>query len=183
MGCRARRSVPDGRICVRRGARRKPCSVLWLLVVAVHGAASTGCSFVYTRGPRPEVQPPPPCTTSYIHPIADTVLGAVSVGVTIWAATGFHAEKIRDGTVIAGLVATAVFVPSAVTGFGRTYDCRAWLQANPQYAPQPAPSTSSSLLVPVPGCPSQGDAPLVCSSRASWESSALVLNAPSGGGP
>ena len=129
------------------------------------------------------MQPPPPCTTSYIHSIADTVLSAVSVGMTTWAATGFHAEKVRDGTVIAGLVGTAVFVPSAITGFGRTYDCRAWLEANPQYAPQPAPSTSSSLLVPARGCPSQGDAPLLCSSRASRDSSALVRNAPSGGAP
>ena len=104
----------------------------------------------------------------------------------------FKARRVLDapsstrgarGTVIAGLVGTAVFVPSAITGFGRTYDCRAWLEANPQYAPQPAPSTSSSLLVPARGCPSQGDAPLLCSSRASRDSSALVRNAPSGGAP
>ena len=36
------RSVPEGRPCVRGRATRKPCWVLWLLVVAVHGAV--GCS-------------------------------------------------------------------------------------------------------------------------------------------
>ncbi len=60
----------------------------------------------------------------------------------------------------------------AIVGFN-TADCRAWLQANAQRAPQPAPS---SLLVPAPRCPIRGDTPLLCSSGASSESSALVLD-------
>ena len=199
----ASRSVPDGRTCVRRSARRKPCRTLWLLVVAVYGAASTGCSFVYTRRPHPEVQPPPPCTTDNWAPTTDTVIAAVSVAAVVAGAViyangmkpcsgllcNLNEESVGGGAaLIAGGVGTLIFTPSAITGFGRTADCRAWLQANPQYAPPPPPppptaETSSSLFVPERRCSSQGDAPLLCSSRASWESSTLVLNAPSGGAP
>src|SRR5512143_1454819 len=193
-----RYAVPDGKACVRRRAGRKPCSLLWLLAVAIHGAVSTGCSFIYTKGPQPEVQPPPPCTVSNTYPIADTVLAAASVGAVVAGGIVYANSKncsgflcglghaiAGGGAIVGGAVGTAAFVPSAITGFNRTADCRAWLQANPQYAPPPPPpaETSSSLLVPARRCPSQGDAPLRCSARASWESSALVLDAPSGGSP
>ena len=208
MGRGAGRGVPDGRTCVGRGARRKPCRALWLLVAAVHGAVSTGCSLIHTKGPQPEVQPPPPCETSNNLPVADTVLAVASVGAVVAGSVVYSQNAHKScgfdfgcamtpgagiGLVVAGGVGTLVFVPSAIVGFMRTADCRAWLQANPQYAPPPSPpppspppppaETSSSLLVPVRTCPIQGDAPLLCSSRASWESSALVLNASSGGAP
>ena len=195
----ARRTMPDGRTCARRRLRRTPCWPLLLLLVA--GAASTGCSFVYTRGPQPEVQPPPPCTTSNASPTADTALAVVSVGAVV-AGSILYSQATKSncssgiadiscnieqgagiGAIIAGGVGTLVFVPSAIVGYNRTADCRAWLQANPEYVPQPAPSTSSSLLVPTHTCPSRGDAPLLCSSGASRESSALVLKASSGGRP
>jgi hypothetical protein len=195
----ASRSVPDGRTCVRRGARRKPCWVRWLLVVALHSAVSTGCSLVFTKGPQPEVQPPPPCTTDNGLPIADTVIAVASVAAVVAGAVvyangttrhncggwfcGFDEEVGGAGAMLIGGIGTVIFTPSAIVGYMRTADCRAWLQANPHYAPQPTPSTSSSLLVPARRCPSQGDAPLRCSSPASWQSSALVLDAPSGGEP
>ena len=62
------------------------------------------------------------------------------------------------------VASAALFTSSAIVGFNQTADCRAWLQANPQHAPQPAPSRSSLLLVPAPTCPIQGDIPLLCSS-------------------
>ena len=199
MGRGAGRGVPDGRTCVGRGASRKPCWVLCLLMVAVYGAASTGCSFIYTKGPQPEVQPPPPCTTDNWPQTTDTVMAAVSVasvvaGSLIYSQNahkschGFDiycamAPAAGIGLAVAGGVGTLVFIPSAIVGYSRTADCRAWLQANPQYAPPPPAETSSSLFAPVRTCPIQGDAPLLCSSRASRESSALVLDAPSGGAP
>jgi hypothetical protein len=163
-----------------------------LLVISIHGAASTGCSLVYTKGPQPEVQPPPPCTTSNASPIADTVLAAVSVGAVV-AGSILYADASHNascsflcfsglnqaeeyggvGAIILGGIGTTVFTISVVNGYGRTADCRAWLEANPQYTPQPA--TSSSLLVPAGRCHPRGDAPLLCSSTVSWESSAVVL--------
>lgn len=202
MGRGAGRGVPDGRSCASHGIRRKPCRTLLLLVVAAHGAASTGCSFIYVKGPQPEVQPPPPCTTSNTSPTADITLAVISVGAVVGGAIAYGSSQKQPGgslgwnaaaAQVAGVgamalggIGTAVFVPSAITGFNRTADCRAWLQANPQYAPPlppppPPAETSSSLLVPARGCPSRGDAPLLCSSRASWETSALVLEVPSRG--
>ena len=177
-----------------------PCLILWLLVVAVPGAASTACSFAFAKGPRPEVQPPPPCTTSNAAPVADTVLSVISVGAVV-AGSLIYADSKKSltcspsnyfcplggigtgveeatgvGAIIAGGVGTLLFVPSAITGYGRTADCRAWLQANPQYAGQPPPSNPSPPLVPARRCPGQGDAPLLCPSEPSWESNALVLD-------
>ena len=187
-------AVPDSRPCARRRAGRKPCRTLLLLLVAVHGAASTGCSLIYTKGPQPEVRPPPPCTTSNASPYADIGLAVASVGAVVAGSIQYTRKctgsgfgdiscGVQQGTgigaIVAGGVGTLVFVPSAIVGFMRTADCRAWLQANPQSTPPPPPppaETSSSLLVPVRRCPSQGDAPLRCSSGASWESSALVLD-------
>ena len=174
----AGRTVPDGRSCARRRASRKPCRTLRLLVVAVYGASSAGCSFVFTKGPQPEVQPPPPCTTDNTYPIADSVIAAASAAaviagsVLLAGAAGQHpcgdscwTEGVTGaGALIVAVPLVAVFTPSAIVGFNRTADCRAWLQENPQYAPQPAPSTSSSLLVPARTCAVQGDAPLLCSS-------------------
>ena len=192
MGRDAGRSVPDGKLCVRHGARRKPCRPLWLLVVAVHGAASTGCSLIYTKGPQPEVQPPPPCTTSNGFPVADAVIAALGVAALTAGTVLFIDAASRKncgadfcltegftgiGAFAVGVPVTAIFIPSAIIGFNRTAACRAWLEANPQYAPPPSPSTptSSLLQVPTQGCPTSGDAPRICSSAASWRSSAVVL--------
>jgi hypothetical protein len=52
-------------------------------LVALVSVLSSACSFVLTKGPQPEVQPPPECTTSVGAPIADTVLAVASVGVAV----------------------------------------------------------------------------------------------------
>ena len=194
-------TMPDGRACAPCRASRKPCRALWLLVVAVHGVASTGCSFAFTKGPRPEVQPPPPCTTSNAAPITDTVLSVVSVGLVV-AGSLMYADSKKPlnctpaepfcslgeigtgveeatgvGAIIAGGIGTLLFVPSAITGYNRTADCRASLQTNPQDAPQPPPSNPYSPLMPARRCPALGDAPVLCPSEGSSESSALVLDA------
>ena len=212
MGRGAGRSVPDGKLCVRGGPRRMPCRLLLLLLVAVHAAVSTGCSFAFTKGPQPEVQPPPPCTTSNLAPAFDVGFAALAVVLAGWAAsgTGSYDYTARDCPcfwcepcsppythtkdnnwlwIPAGVsIASAVlFGSSAIVGFNRTADCRASLESNPLYAPPPSPSppTSSLLLVPAQGCPTSGDVPRMCSSAASWGSSAVVLGdvTPRGGAP
>jgi hypothetical protein len=144
--------------------------VLVSAVIAGQGAANTGCSFAYTRGPEPAVHPPPPCTPSNEAPITDTIFAALSVGAVV---AGTVAMKNGDlGTGLAGLGATILggfgtlgFTTSAVVGYTRTAACRDWLEEHPKYAPLMRPGRPlgpSSLLGPAPMCPSERDAPLLC---------------------
>lgn len=157
-----------------------------LLMLAVFGVANAACSFVYTKGPQPEVQPPPECTTSNKAPIADTVFAAASVaavvaGSILYAdAAGSCCHSLESGyatlfPVAIGGLGILVFTPSAIVGYNRTAACRDSLEAKPQQPASPGPPLSSLLRVPPHGCPMLGDAPRVCSSAASWEPSAVVL--------
>ena len=49
-----------------------------LLMLAVFGVANTRCSFIFTKGPQPEVQPPPPCTTGNAAPALDICQSATA---------------------------------------------------------------------------------------------------------
>jgi hypothetical protein len=173
--------------CTCRPVSRKPCRTLLLALLVLHSGATAGCSFIQTKGPQPNVQPPPPCTTDNTWPNVDTGIAVVSVAALVGGAIlvaqrppascsgqifcGLEQGLTGVGLALGGLVGSAVFIPSAVTGYGRTADCRAWLAANPQFAPQPppepGPSSPSSFLVPAARCPSRGDAPLLCLSDAS----------------
>jgi len=163
-----------------------------LLMLAVFGVASAGCSFIFTRGPKPDVQPPPPCTSDNTYPVADTVLAIVSAAAVVAGAVvyvngtkqqgcggwfcGFGEEISGGGAMVAGALGTLIFTPSAIVGFNRTAACRAWLEANPQYAPPPSPNPpeSSLFVMPPPGCPT-GDAPRICRSAGAGRPSAVVL--------
>ena len=161
-------------------------------MLAVFGMANAGCSFIFTKGPQPEVQPPPPCTTSNTVPTVDAVIGGLGVvalvaGVVVAAeaasqpCSGFGCAG--EGAVIAaggggallGVVGAAVFIPSAIVGFNRTAACRASLEAKPQQPASPSPPQSSLLLVPPHGCPTAGGAPRMCSSAPPWGPSAVLL--------
>ncbi len=150
------------------------------LMLVVFGFSAAGCSLIYTKGPQPDVKPPPPCTTSNSFPTADAVLAAVSVAAVVAGAVvyasgttkqcsggewfcGFSEQVGGGGAMVIGGITTLIFTPSAIVGYMRTADCRAWLEANPQYAPPPAPPESSTLAVSLPGCAAPGDAPRVCS--------------------
>ena len=177
--------LPGRRGCARRSAAA-------LSIVALLAWASGGCSFVYARGPKPDMHPPPPCTPSDVHANVDTALAVVSVAAVVaggivyangtkkqcpaseWFC-GFEEEVGGGGALILGGIGTLIFVPSAIVGYTRAADCRAWLEATPRYTPPPAPPASSSLLVPARPCLTGGDAPRMCSSAASWESSATVF--------
>jgi hypothetical protein len=163
-----------------------------LLTLAVFGVANAGCSLIYTKGPQPEVQPPPPCTTWNTSPAADTVLAVLSVGAVVAGAVvyangttrhncgffcGFGEEVGGVGAMVIGGVGTLVFVPSAIVGFNRTAACRASLEAKPQQPASSPPPQSWLLLAPPEACP-PGNGPRICSSTASWGPSALVLDEP-----
>jgi hypothetical protein len=145
------------------------------LVLAVFGVATTGCSLSFTKGPQPEVHPPPLCTTENGAPIADTVLAVSSVALATipWI---FYANAPKSdnsgiaffafwGSIIGGF-GTAIFTTSAVVGFNRTAACRTSLGlAYEQPASSPVPQ-SSFLLLNERGCPMAGDTPRLCSSWA-----------------
>jgi hypothetical protein len=154
---------------------------------AVLVVASPGCSFILTRGPEPEVHPPPPCPTSVEAPVGDTVLAISSaivagLGVALWATSCSPTELVCINRV--GWIGAAVggplailFTASAATGFSRTTACREFLAADavPAHASVGAavPATSLLALSPTPGCFGKADAPRVCwmptSARPAWE--------------
>ena len=153
---------------------------LMLGAIAIQGAGSTGCSLHYTKGPQPDVHPPPACTESNDAPITDTVLAVASIGIVVagsvlysntkdcggaWCGLG---NQLTGGTaIILGGIGTLVFVPSSIIGYNRTASCRAWLDGDPEYSPSRRPGArpaapSTSLLLPRRECSSRGDAPLLC---------------------
>jgi hypothetical protein len=146
--------------------------------------ASPGCSLVYTKGPQPEVQPTPECTTSNAAPVADTTLATLSVallgiglaGVVIATSTNVGISCAVSGcsstagllagswaAVAVGAAMGALFATSGAVGFKRTSACRASLRPSAML-PQPKPSHLPALALEA--CAPVGDAPRFCSSAA-----------------
>jgi len=160
------------------------------LMLVVFGVYNSGCSLIYTKGPQPGVQPPPPCTTDNTWPTTDTVLAAVSVAAVVAGTLlltqkcpsgGCTTEEVAGGFVggglaLGGIVGTAIFTPSAIVGYMRTADCRASLEPKPQQPASTPLPPSSFLLVPRGGCRTVGDAPRSCSAVALDEARVTVLH-------
>lgn len=149
------------------------------LAVLVLGG-SPGCSLIFTKGPEPEVHPPPECTTSVTAPVWDTVLAVASVAlatasVVAAAPNSCSGAPSVDGNAFCGInklawfpaggfAATGIlFTASAVVGYSRTGACRASLelQGLPREPPASTPATSVE-----PPCTPLGDAPRSCHSVA-----------------
>ncbi len=115
--------------------------------------ASPGCSFIITRGPEPTPSaqrapelsrtPSPECTSSVAAPLVDTVLATASAAVLVAGVVGATSSEppcqpgewfcgigrgagqaAGWGAIVVGAITGAVFTASAVTGYGRTADCR-----------------------------------------------------------
>jgi hypothetical protein len=168
--CAALRKARDARL----GAR----IALTTLVVL----ASPGCSLLFTRGPEPEVHPPPPCTTSNAGPISDGLLAALSLVVVVIGGVaaaspscqtnsgslGYCVDAHSAGPVIiaSGAALGALFTTSAVVGSRRTNACRDYLES--RSVPPPAPLAPVSSLLPaspMETCAAVGDAPRACPRR------------------
>ena len=154
-------------------------STLRSLLTSTTLAASSGCSLIYTRGPQPEVRPPPECTASVAAPVTDTVLATLSValfglgvlGTGAVFASGTTAVScpvsgcnnnlglalaLSGSAVLVGAALGTLFTVSAVNGYQRTAACRA------SQAPDARqPSTGAHLLVPE-DCFERGTAPRTC---------------------
>lgn len=103
-------------------------------IAVVVAVATSGCSFVFTKGPS-ATQPnqpiaagnlPPDCTDSMAFPIIDGVLAVFGVMV----ATGAKDQNSRtntgdkNGTIALGVIGAGVAVASAFVGYGRVTKCR-----------------------------------------------------------
>jgi hypothetical protein len=152
-------------------------SVLRISLAALVLAVSPGCSLIFTKGPEPEVNPPPECTTSVVAPAVDTVMVAASVALVIagvstvssQCTSGFSLnfcglnQGVGLGAVIAGALSGVLFTTSAVVGFNRTSACRASLEPNALPPPAPVvPATSLFPASPTKACAPMGDAPRLC---------------------
>jgi hypothetical protein len=146
--------------------------------------AGPGCSLILTKGPDPELHPPPECTTSVAAPVADTVIAAASLALAVAAAVvaapgcpppnqggsefcGFN--KLAWFPAGAAAATAILFTTSAAVGYQRTSACRASLDPNalPPRGPV-APVTSLHPASPVEACPPVGDAPRVCTKATTW---------------
>jgi len=157
-------------------------SVLRVLLATLALVASPGCSFIFTKGPEPEVHPPPQCTTSVAAPAVDTVMIAASVALVVAGAAtaassctagfGLNFCGLKGaglGAILLGAVSGVVFTSSAVVGFNRTSACRASLEPNALPPPGPViPATSLFPASPTKACAPMGDAPRVCTNPTTW---------------
>jgi hypothetical protein len=127
---------------------------------------SAGCSFVFTSGPPPvEQRPPPPqpvdCSTSVAPPAIDTVVAgleavrtAIALGAKNSDYSGAPIDRTTDITV--GVALFGVFALSATYGYFTTARCG---QLNDQRAELPWQSAPSPSLSPVPPLPPVQPAP------------------------
>ena len=137
---------------------------------------SPGCSYIFTKGPQPELNPRPECTTSVAAPVVDTVFGVLGVGLLGLAvaeeATSCTGDYCGIGKSTAGVAAVvggamgALFISSAVVGYERTSSCRASLE--PGFVPTSALPSSHPDEPPVEGCAPLGDAPRLCARPVPW---------------
>jgi hypothetical protein len=136
--------------CAGRALLRQ---ALLLPLVGALAMLDSGCSLVFTRGPELDRQPPEPCTPSNGYAIADTALALLSVaaivGGSIAVAQGSKPPSTSPGEALvglglipAGVIGTAIFVPSAVVGYNRAAACRAWLQLPSPIVPSSPPPSS-----------------------------------------
>jgi hypothetical protein len=159
-------------------------SVLRISFATLALVASPGCSLVFTKGPEPEVHPPPECTTSVAAPVADTVFATASVvllglGVAAFADStssckgefcgiGSGAgEVVGVGAILVGALSGILFTTSAVVGYKRTSACRDSMA--PDASPlsgSVVPATSLLPAAPWEACARVGDAPRVCTNAA-----------------
>jgi hypothetical protein len=128
--------------------------------------ATSDCSYAFVHGPPPQAElssagehPSPSCTTSNAAPVVDTVLSVPLValgGLGVVGAVGTKScssgcyVNVGSGELavigIVGLALGALTISSAVTGYGRTADCRRLQEALPG-----SPHPSERYLLDVNG--------------------------------
>jgi len=158
----SRGAFTDSGLSVLTGGPRAPLRPTAGLLAAVLASTSAGCSLLYVKGPQPEVKPPPPCTTSNALPVEDVILAGTSVVVLTTGAILHANETVGSadhgkgaGLMVVGGIGALFFATSAIVGYSRTADCRAWL------VPGPVTALSHEEGCPAP-LPGRGRVGLAC---------------------
>jgi hypothetical protein len=106
---------------------------LFVATAACLGLASSGCSFVFSRGP--EVPPaqmtpdtPVKCSGSTAPPVVDTLLTGTHLGSAVWALTQpeevFGGSKVRTFVIAADAGLALIHLTSAIYGYYSSSSCR-----------------------------------------------------------
>jgi len=186
----SRGAFTDSGLSVLTGGPRAPLRPTAGLLAAVLASTSAGCSLLYVKGPQPEVKPPPPCTTSNALPVEDVILAGTSVVVLTTGAILHANETVGSadhgkgaGLMVVGGIGALFFATSAIVGYSRTADCRAWLESEVRTAELPATPTPASFLAPSLRCPTKRDVPRLCLGEAAWDSRVVVVGEARAQGP
>jgi hypothetical protein len=176
------------------------------IALAIAGAMTCGCSFVFVSGPpdHPEKLPPQmplDCTTSRAAPILDGVFAGYETFRTTYALTRKESEYrdfpiSRGADIGIGIGLTALFVVSMAYGFTATNDCEDAIDARlrrgppeglppPSIAPGRVPfAAPPSAPVPTPPPAQQVQPPAPASPPPSTSAPQLAPTpAPSSGVP
>jgi hypothetical protein len=145
---RSMRTVAPGEAPMNGSMHRRGMGPALALVLVI---ATSDCSYAFVHGPPPEAEvppvgehPSPSCTTSNAAPVVDTVLSIPLVALGLVGVAGAIGTKscssgcyvnVESGELAAigvvGLALGALTISSAVTGYGRTADCRRLQEAVP----------------------------------------------------
>lgn len=138
----------------RRRRARLRAAVLTALL-----ATTAGCSWVFTK-PLPEHPSPleePDCSTSPVPPVIDILLSLSTAASVVYVTTRDDVPN-KSLRATAGVVATGLWLSSAIYGFGHTHDCRtAREDFTHGYHPPPF-GTGGEVFTPPPPPPAKPDA-------------------------
>jgi hypothetical protein len=126
-------------------------------LVALLALGGSGCSLFLVKGP-PNASGFPPskeCTTNYVLPVADVLLGLGEATGTAYALTASQSElqglpTSRAVSVAGGVTFTALFAISSYIGFDQVSRCREAVAAGeavPQYPPPEEPAAPANSAV------------------------------------
>jgi hypothetical protein len=142
--------------------RRTEGARIRLVVAALAAPLVTtgGCSWILTQ-PRPDDwqnREHLDCSTNPAPPLIDSALALGYAGTTIYLAAFANG---RGGAlpIATGVVATTVWLSSAIYGFSKTNACRDALGENAHGYHPPAYGTGGEVFTPPPAPPKKPDAP------------------------
>jgi hypothetical protein len=141
---------------VRRARSRLGATALALVLIA-----ASGCSWIFTK-PLPDnwqSWDSLDCSTTPVPPLIDSVLALSNAGTTVYVAA-FADGSGKALPIAAGVVATTLWLSSAIYGFSKTNACREALGENAHGYRPPAYGTGGEVFhPPPPPAPHRPDAP------------------------
>ena len=118
-------------------------------------SSTLGCSWIFTQPLRDDRSPSdyPVCSTSPVPPVIDTALFALNAGTTIYTAVQDNVSQKALGVSV-GATAAAVWLLSAIYGYGKTSACRDAIGSYDRGYRAPAFGSGGEVFTPLPPPPS-----------------------------